>query len=103
MEIYLKNRQKTTSLNLKRLEKDLSKALLHLSLQSSELSVLFVNSRRMRLLNTRYRGIPRDTDALLSSDGERSASRSVVLRDIVVSTRALQQAEEFRVPFMMNS
>jgi len=39
MEIYLKNRQKSTSLNLRRLEKDLSRALLHLGLQSSELSV----------------------------------------------------------------
>jgi len=83
------------------LEKDLTKALLHLHLQRSELSVLFVNSRRMRLLNTRYRGIPRDTDVLSFPLMERGLRHDpVMLGDIVVSVpRALQQAEEFRVAF----
>jgi probable rRNA maturation factor len=75
--------------------------LVHLHLQSSELSVLFVNSRRMKLLNTRYRGIPRDTDVLsfpLRGDGGQQGP--VVLGDIVISVpKALQQSREFRIPF----
>jgi len=83
------------------LEKDITKALRYLHLQSSELSVLFVNSRRMKLLNTRYRKISKDTDVLsfpLMDSGLRHGP--VMLGDIVISVpRALEQAEEFGVPF----
>ena len=81
--------------------KDLTKALLHLHLQRTELSVLFVNSRRMRAFNTRYRGIPKDTDVLsfpLSDEGLHHGP--VMLGDIVISVpKALKQAKEFKVPF----
>jgi probable rRNA maturation factor len=101
MEIYIKNRQRTTGINLKKLEKDLAKALRHLHLQTCELSVLFVNSRRMRLLNARYRGIDEDTDVLsfpLRDEGREHGQ--VLLGDIVVSVpKALKQSEEFGVPF----
>ena len=101
MGIYIKNQQKATGLDLKWLEKDLTKALLHLGLQSSELSVLFVNSRRMKILNARYRGIPRDTDVLsfpLRDKGPHYGQ--VILGDIVISVpKALKQAKEFEVPF----
>jgi probable rRNA maturation factor len=101
MNIYIKNQQRSTGLNLKRLEKDLTKALRYLRLPSSELSVLFVNSRRMRLLNTRYRGITKDTDVLsfpLMDSGPHHGP--IMLGDIVISVpRALKQAEEFGVPF----
>ena len=101
MEIYLKNRQKSTSLDLKRLEKDLSKALLHLQLQSSELSVLFVNSRRMKLINTLYRGIKKDTDVLSFPLMDKQLQHGpLILGDIVISVpKALAQAEEFKVSF----
>jgi len=83
------------------LEKDLTKALRYLQLPSSELSVLFVNSRRMRLLNTRYRGLAKDTDVLsfpLMDSGLQHGP--VMLGDIVISVpRALEQAGEFGVPF----
>jgi probable rRNA maturation factor len=83
------------------LEKDLTKALRYLHLQSSELSVLFVNSRRMKLLNTRYRKISKDTDVLsFPLIGRDLHHGPVMLGDIVISVpRALQQAEEFGVPF----
>ena len=94
------------------MEKDLYKALLHLHLQSSELSVLFVNSRRMKLLNTLYRGIKKDTDVLsfplldgpLYQHGKLINGPDInapqVLGDIVISVpRALKQAEEFKVRF----
>ena len=101
MGIYIKNQQKATDLDLKWLAKDLSRALLHLGLQRSELSVLFVNSRRMKILNTRYRGIPRDTDVLSFPLGDESPHDGpVMLGDIVISVpKALKQAKEFEVPF----
>lgn len=83
------------------MERVLTKALHHLHLQSSELSVLFVNSRRMKLLNTQYRGICKDTDVLsfpLLNKGIHHGP--VMLGDIVVSVpKALQQAKEFKVTF----
>ena len=106
MEIYLKNRQRSTSLNFKRLEKDLSKALLHLQLQSCELSVLFVSSRRMKLLNTHYRGIKKDTDVLsfplmdIQQQQMPIINGPYVLGDIVISVpKAMSQAKEFKVGF----
>ena len=99
MEIYIKNQQKSTRLDLERLEKDLSKALLHLQLQSSELSVLFVNSRRMKLINTLYRGIEKDTDVLSFPLMDAYLQRGpLILGDIVISVpKALKQAEEFKI------
>ena len=101
MEIYIKNQQKAIDLDLKWLAKDLTKALLHLHLQRTELSVLFVNSRRMRALNSRYRGITKDTDVLsfpLRDEGLHYGP--VMLGDIVISVpKALKQAKEFKVPF----
>ena len=83
------------------MEKDLSKALLHLQLESSELSVLFVNSRRMKLINTLYRGIEKDTDVLsFPLMDEHLHQGPLILGDIVISVpRALKQAEEFKVRF----
>ena len=88
------------------MEKDLSKALLHLQLQSSELSVLFVNSRRMKLINTLYRGIRKDTDVLSFPLMDEQLHNGPfingphILGDIVISVpKALAQAEEFKVSF----
>lgn len=88
------------------MEKDLSKALLHLSLQSSELSVLFVNSRRMKLINTLYRGIKKDTDVLSFPLIDKQPHNGPlingphILGDIVISVpKALAQAKEYKVGF----
>ena len=93
------------------MEEDLSKALLHLKLQSCELSVLFVNSRRMKLLNDLYRGIKKDTDVLSFPLMDEHPQPGLiingplingpqVLGDIVISVpKALAQAEEFKVSF----
>ena len=83
------------------MERDLTKALNLLHLQSAELSVLFVNSRRMKLLNSRYRGICKDTDVLSFPLLEKGLNHGpVMLGDILVSVpRALEQAKEFKVAF----
>lgn len=83
------------------MEEDLTKALNLLHLQSAELSVLFVNSKRMKLLNSRYRGICKDTDVLSFPLLEKGLNHGpVMLGDILVSVpRALEQAKEFKVAF----
>lgn len=84
------------------MEKDLTKALRYLRLKSPELSVLFVNSRRMKILNTRFRGISKDTDVLSFPlmDRVMPGDGPVMLGDIVISVpKALKQAEEYGVPF----
>ena len=101
MGILIKNRQKAIDLDLKLLAEDLTRALQYLRLQGTELSVLFVNSRRMKSLNDRYRGIPKDTDVISFPLGDEGPSAGpVMLGDIVISVpKALKQAKEFKVPF----
>lgn len=93
------------------MEKDLSRALLHLQLQSCELSVLFVNSRRMKLINDLYRGTKKDTDVLSFPLMDKQPQRRHIINgqiingphilgDIVISVpKALAQAGEFKVGF----
>jgi probable rRNA maturation factor len=64
MAIHIKNQQRSKSLNLRRVRKTLASALSLLGLEEAELSVIFVGSRRMKFLNTLYRGIPKETDVL---------------------------------------
>ena len=101
MLIYLKNSQNSKKLNQRRIKKDLRKALTLLGLGEAELSVLFVNSRKMRALNAPYRGIDRDTDVLSFSMTDKTpAGCSGPLGDIVVSVpRAISQAAEYGVSF----
>ena len=71
-----------------------------LCLADAELSIAFTGSMRMKSLNARYRGVPKDTDVLsfpmdapsvrLSASGHPSP---LMLGDIVISVpRAVQQA-----------
>ncbi len=72
-----------------------------LGCESPELSVLFVNSAKMKELNTRYRGIERSTDVLsfpLSEGGP--ASCNGPLGDVVICVpKARKQAVEYGVTF----
>ncbi|NWF75019.1 MAG: rRNA maturation RNase YbeY [Nitrospirae bacterium] len=64
MKVLLKNQQKRIVINPERIKKVLKKAFKLLNLQKAELSILFVNDRRMRALNRQYRGVDRTTDVL---------------------------------------
>jgi probable rRNA maturation factor len=112
MAIRIKNLQRSKSLDLRRVSRDLAKALALLGLEGAELSVLFVGSAKMKSLNSAYRGIPRETDVLSFAMNEGKAfptgasgltppsSRSLVLGDIVISVpRTVEQAAEYGVAF----
>jgi len=93
-------------------------ALRLLGLQKSELSILFVNDRRMRILNRRFRGVDRTTDVLsfqqqsaevrksrkkersLRTSGLQTSQYRLILGDIVVSLqRCKKQAREHGLTF----
>ncbi len=80
-------------------------ALSLLGQEEAELSVLFVGSRKMKALNTHYRGIPKETDVLSFPMNEVQAflpgtSRSLVLGDIVISIpRTIAQAQDYGASF----
>ena len=101
MLIYIKNSQRSKKLNKYRIKREITKALSHLGLYSAELSVLFVNNRRMRHLNAKYRGISRTTDVLsFPMAGSDFNDVGTVLGDIVVCVpRAAKQAGDFEVTF----
>ncbi len=108
MEIYIKNLQRSTRLDPRRVRRDLARALRLLGLSRTELSVVFVNSERMRRLNALYRGVDRATDVLsfpLSDESPavesgKQCDRPVPLGDIVICVpKALLQAKEYRLSF----
>jgi len=120
MRIYIKNQQRLIKVDQHRIRRDLRKALHLLSLHKAEISVLFVNDKRMKILNSQYRGIERTTDVLSfpqHSPKEQKCRRSEVfntgtselqsfraswllLGDIVINVqKARKQAEEHRLTF----
>jgi probable rRNA maturation factor len=128
MEIIIRNNQRLIRINKLRIESILKKVLKRLTLShrsyslldSAEVSVLFVNDRKMRELNLQYRGKDKTTDVLsfpqysaevrkCGSDGTKGFQTSklpdfrtsaLVLGDIVISLpRAKRQALEHGVTF----
>ncbi|NJD56918.1 MAG: rRNA maturation RNase YbeY [Nitrospirae bacterium] len=113
MVIRIRNRQRSKSLNLRKVRKDLAVAGTVIGLAGVELSISFIGSARMKSLNARYRGIPKDTDVLsfpMDTGPIHSASARpvpsapcrlpVLLGDIVISVpRAARQAKAYGVAF----
>ncbi|MBI5641334.1 MAG: rRNA maturation RNase YbeY [Nitrospirae bacterium] len=101
MEISIKNSQRSINLDQRKIGRELGRALQLLGLHTAELSVLLVNSRRMKHLNARYRGIDKVTDVLsFPMDGQLFHAPSVPLGDIVICIpKAVSQAREYGVSF----
>ena len=106
MKVYIKNCQRLLKPNQQRTASLLRKALRLLGLRKAEISILFVNDERMRILNRQYRGIDRTTDVLSFSQNEfisPNAERltpGIVLGDIVISLpKTKKQAEENGLTF----
>ena len=64
MKVSIKNQQRLIRVNTQKTARLLRKMLSLLRLPRAEISLLFVNDRRMRLLNRRYRGVDQTTDVL---------------------------------------
>jgi len=106
MRIYIKNQQRLIKVDQHRIRRDLRKAVHLLSLHRAELSILFVNDRRMKILNRQYRGIERTTDVLAFPQiAERThtlelRTQNVILGDIVINLhQAKRQAAEHCLTF----
>jgi probable rRNA maturation factor len=101
MKVYIKNCQRLLKPNHQRTTSLLRKALRLLGLHKAEISILFVNDERMRILNSRFRGIDRTTDVLsfpqnefISPNAQR-LTPNLVLGDVVISLpKTKKQAEE---------
>jgi len=95
MKVYIKNQQRLIKVDQQRIKSLLRKALRLLRLRKSELSILLVNDRRMRILNRQYRGVDRTTD-VLSFPQIAHSSQKFVLGDIVINLhKAKRQAAEY--------
>ncbi|MBI5848122.1 MAG: rRNA maturation RNase YbeY [Nitrospirae bacterium] len=88
---------------MRKIRADLTSALFLLGRKEAELSLLFVGSRRMKLLNQRYRGIPKETDVLSFPMDEGFSPGDIttpMLGDIVISVpRAISQARQYESTF----
>lgn len=98
MKILIRNLQRHRSLNKESVLKTAGRILSLLEQTKAELSIMFVGDRRMKQLNTQYRGIRRTTDVLsfesaipfIPDDADN------VLGDIVISVpKAEAQAKEY--------
>src|SRR5512142_1483918 len=97
MKVYVRNQQKSIRVSPRRVTSLLRKALQRLDLTEAELSVLFVNDKRMRMLNRQYRGMDKTTDVLsfpqaadFPARSSRFTARDFMLGDIVIN---LQKAK----------
>src|SRR4030042_2328048 len=118
MKVYIRNKQRSIRINQRRVRRLLKMALRLLGLQESELSIVFVNDRRMRILSRQFRGIDRTTDVLsfpqqsaeagksrrkersLRTSGLQTSQYRLILGDIVVSLqRCKRQAREHGLTF----
>ena len=106
MKVYRRNQQRRQKVNLPRIERFLTKALQHLGLEGSELSVLFVNDLTMKELNRAYRGIDNTTDVLSFPQADtvdfrrRTPGLPYVLGDIVINLhKTSRQAKEYHSSF----
>ena len=98
MKIFIRNLQRHRSLNKEGILKIAGRILSLLEQTKAELSIMFVGDRRMKQLNTQYRGIRRTTDVLSfeSSIPFIPDDADKVLGDIVISVpKAEAQAKEY--------
>ncbi len=96
MPVLLRNQQKARRLRLRRIENELLRLLALVRMPGAELSVLFVGSAAMQSLNSRYRGIRKETDVLSFPMAGTMPGEPAVLGDIVISVpRAHRQAGDY--------
>ncbi len=87
MKIWIRNRQKTIPLDLKRIRGAVRKILTSLGLPEVELSLLLVDDKQIRELNRRFlcRDKPTNVLAFAMKEGEFPALHPQLLGDLVIS------------------
>ncbi len=97
MEILIKNQQKITKLNQRKIKGIIKKVLQNLKVDKEiEISVLFTDDKFIRSLNNKYRGIDKPTDVLSFSLQEGAIKPPEVesdklLGDIIISVETAQR------------
>jgi probable rRNA maturation factor len=102
MKILIRNRQRYRPLDKTRLTKAAASILTFLNQTEAELSILFVGDKKMKELNSSYRGKNKSTDVLSFEAGipMQDSTLNNVLGDIVINIpRAESQAEEYGTTF----
>ncbi|GBE41184.1 MAG TPA: rRNA maturation RNase YbeY [Nitrospirae bacterium] len=98
MKILIRNLQRHRSLNKERVLKTAGQILSLLEQTKAELSIMFVGDRKMKQLNTQYRGIRNTTDVLSFESAIPFVPDEAdhALGDIVISVpKAEAQAKEY--------
>ncbi len=102
MKILIRNRQRYRPLDKKRLTKAADSILTFLNQTEAELSILFVGDKKMKELNSLYRGKNKSTDVLSFEAGIPidDSTANNVLGDIVINIpRAESQANDYGLTF----
>ena len=98
MKIWIRNRQKHTPLDLRKIRKVAQRILTELGLPDAELSLLLVNDVQIQALNRRYlqRNRPTNVLAFPMREGEFSVLHPHLLGDLVISVEtARRQTKRF--------
>jgi probable rRNA maturation factor len=91
--VEIVNRQKTSRIDRKRLERTLRALVRRYGLQKAEVGLAFVGDRKIRTLNRTFRKKDKATDVLSFPLRERAADGKYYLGDIVISVpQARRQA-----------
>jgi len=87
MKIWIRNRQKPTLLNIKKIRRVVQRILTSLGLHEVEISLLLVDDKQIRELNRRFlcRDKPTNVLAFSMKEGEFSALHPHLLGDLVIS------------------
>jgi len=102
MKILIRNRQRHLPLKKENILKTAENILTFMKQHNAELSIMFVSDRKMKELNTLYRGKKKTTDVLSFEAGIPVINDETenILGDIVISTqKAEAQAEEYGTGF----
>ena len=98
MKIWIRNQQKQTLLDKRKIRRAAQRILTELGLPDAEVSLLFVNDAKIQALNRRYLRRDKPTNVLAFSmrEGEFSTLHSHLLGDLVISVEtARRQMKRF--------
>jgi probable rRNA maturation factor len=96
MKIWIRNRQKHTPLDLRKIRRVAQRILTELGLPNAELSLLLVNDAQIQALNRRYLRLDKPTNVLAfpMREGEFSVLHPQLLGDLVISVETARRQKK---------